>query len=207
MVRGIRELITHLSLIPGVGPMTVKRILRRVTMGELEQLAHFNQYDLVHKIGLSSEGAQRIHEGLKDRVALDRELTLCHKHGISLVTILDDEYPVGVKALHAPPPVLYMQGEVHCGLPDTTIALVGSREADRYALECLGAWVPELVRAGYGTVSGGARGADTMVHDYTLQAKGRTTAVLGAGLLRWYPAMNARLFQDIIDKGNTHPLI
>ena len=50
-------------------------------------------------------------------------------------------------------------------------------------------------------MSGGARGADTMAHQKTLDHGGKTVAVLGSGLMRPYPPENDNLFSAIIEQG------
>jgi DNA processing protein len=59
----------------------------------------------------------------------------------------------------------------------------------------------ELAGAGISIVSGLALGVDACAHQATLDANGKTYAVLGNGLDAIYPRTNARLAQSIIDAG------
>ena len=61
--------------------------------------------------------------------------------------------------------------------------------------------IPPLVEFGWVIVSGGAMGTDSFVHDKVVRLGGKTIAVLGSGLLHWYPACNYQLFHQIIQSG------
>jgi DNA processing protein len=91
---------------------------------------------------------------------------------------------------------------------------VGSRKASSYGLRIAEEFGFSFSQRGISVVSGGASGVDTASHKGALKAQGQTIAVLGCGLNHVYPRENARLFEEIAQKGlmvsefpmNTSPL-
>ena len=81
------------------------------------------------------------------------------------------------------------------------IAIIGTRAITPYGRSVTKQLAADLSVAGLTIVSGMARGIDTAAHKATLEAGGRTIAVLGCGVDRVYPAENKQLMQDIIQKG------
>src|SRR5205085_2344795 len=59
----------------------------------------------------------------------------------------------------------------------------------------------ELVAAGCVIVSGLALGVDAVSHQTTIDAKGKTIAVLGCGVDCCYPRENLSLYEEIIANG------
>ena len=124
---------------------------------------------------------------------------LLQAQGGRLLTLVDSEYPARLKQIASPPPVLYVLGTACLNQP--FIAIVGTRRASRYGQEMARKLTRDLVTAGLGVVSGLARGIDTCAHHATLQAGGRTFAVLGSGVDVCYPPENAGTFRQIRDTG------
>lgn len=198
----MRETLLHCALIEGVGPAVIERI--RKVLGD-ERIAHvyaFTVSDWMQRFGFSEKGAQRLVTGLSDTKLLERELELIEKHHISWCSLIDTNYPELLKAIYLPPTILFWRG-TQPGSSKQALSIVGSRQANGYAQQVVDAFVPPLVTAGWAIVSGGALGADTMVHQATLKAKGETIAVIGAGLLRLYPASNRLLFEQIVAAGGS----
>jgi DNA processing protein len=196
-----RDFILHLSLIENIGPATVKRIVDSMRSDvTASDLYSFSVQNWINFVGLTEAVAQKIVDGLSNTKVLEAELLLIERHAVKWVTILDDEYPLLLGQIYSPPPVLYWYG----GSFDDTkkhIAIVGSRAVNLYGERVTKTLVPDLVAADVVIVSGGALGVDALSHDATLQAGGKTIAVLGSGLLNMYPARNKPLFKKIIDSG------
>ena len=120
--------------------------------------------------------------------------------GARAVPSTAEEYPLGLRTLPDPPPVLLVQGEI-ADLSRPAVAIVGARAATRYGrgvAEELGAAIAE---AGFVVISGLARGVDAAAHRGALARGGRTVAVLGSGLDRIYPPEHADLAARISRSG------
>ncbi|MBP7773988.1 DNA-processing protein DprA, partial [Candidatus Gracilibacteria bacterium] len=111
----------------------------------------------------------------------------------------DAEYPSLLKILPDAPTILYVRGVLPTN--DALISVVGSRKHSQYAVSCLEKIIPDLIRSGYGIVSGGAYGIDSIAHELALKNKGYTAAVFGAGIDVYYPPSNRGLFDKIVEQG------
>lgn len=120
--------------------------------------------------------------------------------GIGLVTVLDDDYPTNLRLIFNLPPFLFYRGQLR---PDDAraVAVVGTRRASEEGLKRARDLSRQLAGAGVTVLSGLARGIDTAAHDATLEAGGRTIAVLGTGIRRTYPPENQELAERIASTG------
>ena len=194
-----KQTILHLSLIDGIGPVTIKKLLQ-AQPDSCADLYQFSSHDFMHQCGLARGVAQKLAFGLASMQELDKELALIERQGVQWAACGHQDYPELLAAIYAPPPVLYWKGEpvFH---ETKTIALIGSRRAHRYGEQVIEQLVPDLVNHGWVIVSGGAIGADSMAHRATVRAQGKTVVVLGSGLLNPYPSSNRSLFDDIVHGG------
>jgi len=91
------------------------------------------------------------------------------------------------------PPVLYAAGDAGLLLTGHRVAIVGTRDPSPEGAARARRLARELVRHGVTVVSGLAKGIDFNAHSATLEAGGRTIAVIGTPLDRAYPAEHAQL--------------
>jgi len=191
----------HLSLIDGIGPVTIKKLVQHKPDGMAwSDLYNLHVGEVMHRFGVFAKIAQKIVAGLADQKLLDQEIALIEKHDVHFVTLGSDKYPELLSHIHAPPPVLYFLGQPIINEPKT-IAIIGSRKAHRYGEQVIEQLVPPLVVDGWVIVSGGAIGADSMAHHQTVKVGGKTVVVLGSGLLRPYPSSNRHLFKEVLRTG------
>ncbi|HEU0266091.1 MAG TPA: DNA-processing protein DprA [Candidatus Saccharimonadaceae bacterium] len=99
-----------------------------------------------------------------------------------------------------PPRILHFIGS----LPKErtpSVAIVGTRKPTSYGKEVTLRLASDLARRGVTIVSGLALGVDGLAHQATLDAGGRTIAVLGNGLPEIYPSRHRSLAEQIIRDG------
>jgi DNA processing protein len=189
--------LVHLSIIPGVGYRTIQRLL--VAFGSAQRALDATLEELTQVEGLSPNVGQRLIRG-KSRVSVDQELELIEAHNCHLVAINDTAYPMLLKEIADPPPLLYVRGEL--GQPDApSITIVGTRSPTNYGKTISRQLSQQLAENGVTVISGFARGIDTCAHQGALQANGRTIAVLGNGLSQIYPDENKDLADEIVKSG------
>ena len=120
--------------------------------------------------------------------------------GASVVAIDDALYPPLLRAIHDPPPLLYVRGDPSV-LPDAQLAVVGSRRASPAALRVAELLSGQLARAGLHICSGMAIGIDGAAHRGALAAGGRSVAVIATGIDRVYPYRHRALASQLEECG------
>ncbi len=148
---------------------------------------------------LSEPLVQAVRLAIADR---ERILEKIARMGVHLLLRDDAGYPGLLLQIPRPPHLLYVQGErdLRAELP---IAVVGMRRVDDYGARHTFAIARDLASEGACIVSGLAIGVDAMAHEGALAAHGRTIAVLGGGLDRFYPQENENLRDRILDTGGS----
>ncbi|MBW4718885.1 DNA-protecting protein DprA [Saccharothrix sp. SC076] len=114
-------------------------------------------------------------------------------------TFRDDQYPAQLRDVHQVPPVLFTRGTLLPG--ENAVSVVGSRRASERALRMAVSLAERLVDRGITVLSGLAEGIDTAAHVTALDRGGRTVAVIGTGIQKYYPAANRSLQDRIAAEG------
>lgn len=121
--------------------------------------------------------------------------------GIDIITFDDKDYPEILKNIPDPPCVLYHVGETLRWDEIVTIGCVGTRRNSDYGKIVTMNICRDLARMGVVTVSGMAKGLDSVAAEATMHAGGKTVAVVGTGLDIIYPPENKHLFEKILNNG------
>jgi len=184
------------SLIPGIG---------RVRFAQLEN--HFGSLGSawqatpaeLKKAGLDRNAAQAITTWIP-KISLDDEMEKLSRYGVKVFTCNDELYPSRLKEIYDYPPLLYVRGEL---LPqdEWCLAVVGTRRATVYGRQVTEEIVADLAQSNITTVSGLAKGIDSVAHQAALDAGGRSIAVFACGLDIVYPSENASLARRIMQQG------
>jgi DNA processing protein len=127
-----------------------------------------------------------------------RELEECARQGVVALSIFDERYPARIRAIHDPPPVLFVQGSLDALGEERMVALVGTREPTSFGLSATEEVTAALAGDRWGIVSGLARGIDTAAHCAALRHRTVTVAVMAGGLDSIYPAENRGLAGAIV---------
>jgi DNA processing protein len=120
--------------------------------------------------------------------------------GVALTTVLDDDYPVNLRMIFNLPPFLFYRGKLRED-DARAVAVVGTRQPTEMGLSRAREMARLLREHNVTVLSGLARGIDTAAHRATLDAAGRTIAVLGSGMTRIYPPENSELAEEIARTG------
>ncbi|HET9616467.1 MAG TPA: DNA-processing protein DprA [Pseudolabrys sp.] len=128
----------------------------------------------------------------------ERELAATRARGIALVALGEADYPPRLMMIDDAPPLLAVRGE-HAILTRHLVAIVGSRNASAAGMKFAARLARDLGAAGYGVVSGLARGIDASAHRASLDTG--TVAVLAGGHDRIYPAEHVPLVEEIMPQG------
>ncbi len=131
----------------------------------------------------------------------DSEMARLEQLGIRLLVVGGPGYPERLAQSDMPPPILYMKGQLEDEADRLALAVVGTRRATSYGRQATRQICTELVGQGVTIVSGLAKGIDTAAHLATLEANGRTIAVLGSGLDVIYPYENKALAERVCEHG------
>jgi DNA processing protein len=111
-------------------------------------------------------------------------------------------FPPLLRAIHDPPPGLFLRGAAESDLLSRpAVAVVGARACSGYGASVARSLGRDLAAAGLVVVSGLARGIDAEAHRGALETAGATVAVLGCGIDRDYPASHAELARRVADAG------
>ncbi len=186
-----------LTLIPGVGAINAKKLIGYC--GGVEAIFKEKKSALVKipGIGPSVAGAV-VGQGVLGRAEQEVEFIAKNKIGTSFY--LDANYPARLKYCEDSPILIFTKGEVNLNA-ERIVGIIGTRNMTEYGREKCEEIVRGLVAHDALIVSGLAYGVDSCAHKAAIDYGIKTAAVLGHGLDRIYPPINAGLARKIEAKG------
>ena len=125
----------------------------------------------------------------------------CDRKGVGILTYDDPLFPSRLKALAAPPTVLYYKGTLRRLDDECVVGMVGTRSMTDYGRNVTYAFAKSLAAGNTVIVSGLAAGIDATAHKGALDAGGYSVAVLGTPIDRVYPMENYELFGEMEKQG------
>jgi DNA processing protein len=192
-----KDYLVGLRHIPGMGAKTINLLMQR--FGSAQYLWHVSEKELRQHSQLTDTFIENFFHH-RNGLNLEEILASLANKGIKTVTILDNHYPINLRRIYDPPPVLFYQGE-WSAVDAQALGIVGSRKATVYGQKVAEKLGRELAQAGFVIISGMARGIDSHAHRGCLEVAGRTVGVLGSGLDVIYPRENYKLAEQIKANG------
>lgn len=149
-------------------------------------------------LGIGLEDIHIIEEAKEKFNQIETLVMEIEDKGIHLLSIEEEEYPILLKEIEDPPFIIFWKG--HHFLNRPALAIVGARKCSEYGYQVAMELGYDLAKAGFGVVSGMARGIDEASHKGALKI-GETYAVLGNSVDICYPKQNLSLYNHIQEKG------
>ena len=130
-------------------------------------------------------------------VRVEQEVAAVRKAGARYLFHDMADYPDGLGALDAAPPILTVRGDPAVAACPC-VAIVGARNASAAAVKLAREFASGLAQAGFTVVSGLARGIDGAAHEGALSAgQGGTIGVIASGIDIAYPPQHADLQERV----------
>ncbi len=194
--RIIHEDLITLSLIPGIGPASISKLVER--FGSAERVLSFKPGEIRSIDFLKRTQIEALIKGPEPSKVKAAMKTLKDVNAYT-VCLNDPEYPTLLRQIPDPPVLLYIIGDLNAIEP--AAAIVGTRAPSHYGREISFSLAKDLSLKGITIVSGLARGIDTQAHLGALEGISGTVAVMGSGIDKIYPPENKSLAERISGKG------
>ena len=176
-----------LQRVRNFGPRRIKRVAEH--FGRVGEIFAQDSQALIRGWGLKTDQMDDLMN--PDHFSeIRKEWDQARANGIEILTPELPSFPEALRLIEDPPSVLYVKGDLKEN--PKRLAMVGTRLPTIHGFRTAKRFARVLGENGVEVVSGMARGIDTASHEGALEAKARTVAVLGSGLLSIYPKENQK---------------
>lgn len=196
-MEAVRHRLIHIHRCKGI----TRKMIRKMFRFDPTLLA---MYSLTHKqvmnlFSIPSDKATDILNDLHNPSLLktiEQDLSI-----YSVLTIVDDDYPLVLKPIKDPPYVLYALGDLELLAKSPALSVIGTRNPSKDAIPKLRLVLTRPIDENWVIVSGMAKGIDSFAHKLAMSMNGKTIAVLGGGFQHIYPRENVALYHQISKSG------
>lgn len=178
----------RLARTSGIGPLSLQSLLQK----------HGSAIDAIGALPERAVQAGRRNLQIADRRRIENEIHESERYGANISFPDDKDFPRLLAELSPPPPVISYKGNIALA-NESTVAMVGARNASAAAVRIANDLARDLGEAGWVIASGLARGIDTSAHKGALNTG--TIAVIAGGVDNIYPTQNAPLYEQIAENG------
>ena len=186
------------ALTPYVGPVSFAMLMKR--LGSIDAILSATADELKPCLEEANKALPLLLNKTAEKSAECAMTWLEKGKNRSILTLMDDDYPMSLAQGMRPPPVLFLHGNAAL-LEQPKIAIVGSRKATPQAVQIAKQFGQDLSEQGITVVSGFADGIDAAAHQGALKGRNSTIGVLGTGIDIVYPAKNQDLAVEMSQKG------
>ncbi|GGJ92609.1 DNA processing protein DprA [Lentibacillus kapialis] len=193
----VRKRLIHIHRCRGVSRRTIRKFVRYDPT--LKSVYKLSASEISQFFSLSLKKASLFYTDLRSSTLISQI-----KHdlkSVSVITVVDDNYPFVLKTIKDAPLVLYAIGNMQLMEQHPLLSVIGTRRPSNDAKAKMQQYVLPLIQDNWTIVSGMAAGIDSYAHQFAIQYDGKTIAVMGSGFNHIYPKQNTRLFSQIADKG------
>ena len=192
------------SMLPGIGNSIIKDIVLKNEFTDLIELKEnflANKYK-IPKLRNIDQFKNALINIKKYEDKCEEIYEQCHENKISIISLIDKNYPNKFKTIKDMPSILYVKTKQKSNLDwpeNENIGIVGSRDANKEVLDWTFQIAKELCNNCFNVISGLAKGVDTSAHMGSLEisGKGITTAVI-PNTIEISPVSNRDLADQII---------
>lgn len=188
--------LLFLKELSGVGPARINKFY----LPELRQGVELNELAKIASENEKKASSDDIEQAISKAKSIADKLN--GYRDISIVTILDKEYPSKLKSLgNKSPVILFYKGDLSV-IEDKSIAMVGTREPSEWSSKVEKQLTDKIIElSDRVVVSGLALGCDTIAHKTCIESGGKTVAVLPCGINNISPEENKGLCDEIVKTG------
>ena len=182
-----------LSSLPGIGPVTFRRLCER--FGTPENVFQAARAEPDRPRGLRPETIAALRRGDRHLSAARKTARELDRDGFDAVTFAEARYPAPLRDLKDAPAVLYTRGRLP-GPDARTFSVAGSTYPSARGANISRSAGRELAEAGWTVVSGYALGIDSAAHAGALEEGGHTVLVLPMGIRAFELRPEFKRFRD-----------
>ncbi|MDF2839679.1 MAG: dprA [Clostridia bacterium] len=186
-----------LSSLPGIGS---RKFYKLIQCFQTAENVFYSSREELKRCGVIHDDVVEVVMNNRSIEKIDKYLKKVKDNGINVYLSNQDEYPMNLKNIYDPPPILYSLGELKQE-DNESISIVGSRKASEYGLKTAEKLAYDLAQNGITVISGMALGIDAAAHKGAIKGGGRTIAVFACGVTNPYPRSNINLYRDIMKNG------
>lgn len=185
------------SLLPGIGDITAKRLVAHC--GGAEAIFKESKKALLKIPGFGETIVNKIKSAEVLELA-EEEMKKAEDNNIQILYFLDKDYPKRLKHCEDGPVILYAKGNANFNA-EKVISIVGTRKATVMGKAFCEKLVQELSAFQPLIVSGLAFGIDICAHKAALKNSLSTIGILGHGLDQIYPRQHAATAEKMMGNG------